>query len=180
MSTTRRMVPSMPVHIHLPRRMIAVGVAVRSRRPSPACASLARLQEKRRRALQQPLSLRGGLHRRSMRLYPVRLAARDEPGALARVTRQLANHRINLQGFVVDSAGIQVLTKDLTQTATALQEGGFRYSATEVHEVILEDRPGSLADLCERLAAVGINIASSFGVATGLQEGGFRYSASEV
>lgn len=102
-----------------------------------------------------------------MRLYLVSIAARDEPGALARVTRQLANHRINLQGFVVDSAGIQVLTKDLAQAATALQEGGFRYSASEVHEVILEDRPGSLADLCERLAAVGINIASSFGVATG-------------
>ena len=96
-----------------------------------------------------------------MRLYLVSIAARDEPGALARVTRQLANHRINLQGFVVDSAGIQVLTKDLALAATALQEGGFRYSATEVHEVILEDRPGSLADLCERLAAVGINIASS-------------------
>lgn len=102
-----------------------------------------------------------------MRLYLVSIAARDEPGALARVTRQLANHRINLQGFVVDSAGIQVLTKDLAEAANALQEGGFRYSAAEVHEVILEDRPGSLADLCERLAAVGINITASFGVATG-------------
>jgi hypothetical protein len=102
-----------------------------------------------------------------VRLYLVQIAARDEPGALARVTRRLANHHINLQGFVVDSAGIQVLTSDLTEAAVALQEGGFRYAASEVHEVILEDRPGSLADLCERLAAVGINITASFGVATG-------------
>jgi hypothetical protein len=103
----------------------------------------------------------------AVRLYLVQIAARDELGALARVTRCLADHRINLQGFVVDSAGIQVLTSELTEAATALQEGGFRYSASEVHEVILEDRPGSLAELCERLAAVGINITASFGVATG-------------
>lgn len=102
-----------------------------------------------------------------MRLYLVQVAARDEPGALARVTRQLADHRINLQGFVVDSAGIQVLTRQIQQTIVALEEGRFRYAYDEVHEVILEDRPGSLADLCERLAELGINISASFGVAHG-------------
>lgn len=101
------------------------------------------------------------------RLFLVQVAARDEPGALARVTRQLARHRINLQGFVVDSAGIQVLTRQLDATVAALQEGAFRHHVDEVHEVILEDRPGSLADLCERLAELGINISASFGVATG-------------
>lgn len=101
------------------------------------------------------------------RLFLVQVVARDEPGALARVTRQLADHRVNLQGFVVDSAGIQVLTRHLQQAIAALEGGGFRYTFDEVHEVILEDRPGSLADLCERLAQLGINISASFGVATG-------------
>lgn len=101
------------------------------------------------------------------RLFLVQVAARDEPGALARVARQLAEHRINLQGFVVDSAGIQVLTKQIDPALAALDEGGFPYRFDEVHEVILEDRPGSLADLCERLAQLGINISASFGVATG-------------
>lgn len=102
-----------------------------------------------------------------LRLYLVHVVARDEPGALARVTRQLANHRINLLGFVVDSAGIQVLTKQVQPTIDALEAGGFQYVYDEVHEVILEDRAGSLADLCERLADLGINISASFGVATG-------------
>lgn len=93
--------------------------------------------------------------------------ARDEPGALARVARLLAAHNINLRGLVVDGTGIHLLTHALAPVLAALEENGLPYQEQEVHEVLLEDRPGALADLCERLGKAGINIVTAFGVATG-------------
>ena len=102
-----------------------------------------------------------------MSLFLVAVAARDEPGSLAWVTSNLARWHVNLKGFVVDPAGMQLLVSDLGQMCKALDEMGFLYRVTEVHEVILEDRPGSLAALCQQLADEGIGILSAFGVATG-------------
>ena len=86
---------------------------------------------------------------------------------MAWVTRNLASWEVNLKGFVVDPAGMQLLVTDLHGLGRALDEMGFLYRVTEVHEVVIEDRPGSLADLCQRLADEGIGICSAFGVATG-------------
>lgn len=102
-----------------------------------------------------------------MALYLFRVLAKDEPGALARITRALATERINLEGFAVDSAGIQLVTRNREAAENALWTAGIAYLVDEVHEVILQDRPGALADLCERLAAVNVNIATAFGVANG-------------
>ncbi len=102
-----------------------------------------------------------------MSFYLVSVAARDEPGALAWVTRNVARWHVNLRGFVVDPAGMQLLVTDLGGLCKALDEMGFLYRVTEVHEVVLEDRPGSLAALCQQLADEGIGICSSFGVASG-------------
>jgi hypothetical protein len=95
------------------------------------------------------------------------IQARDEPGALGRVTRLMGERRINLRGFVVDGAGVHLLTDAPAQATAALDAAKFRYKATPVHEVLLEDRAGSLAELCDQLASAGINIVTAFGVATG-------------
>jgi hypothetical protein len=102
-----------------------------------------------------------------MRLFLFRVLAKDEIGSLARIARAMASDNINLEGFAVDSAGVQLVTRDREQAEQALESAGIAYLVDEVHEVMLQDRPGALADLCERLAAVGINIATAFGVATG-------------
>ncbi len=102
-----------------------------------------------------------------MALYLFRVLAKDEVGSLARIARALASERINLEGFAVDSSGVQLVTRDREHAEQALEADGLAFLVDEVHEVVLQDRPGALADLCERLAAVGINIATAFGVATG-------------
>ncbi|MEA3203602.1 MAG: domain pair [Thermoplasmata archaeon] len=100
-------------------------------------------------------------------LFLVSVLIRDEPGALARVARLLAAHNINLRGLMVDAAGINLLTTSLPAARAALDDSALRYTVQEVHEVLLEDHPGTLADLCERLAHAGINIVTAFGVSTG-------------
>ncbi len=99
-------------------------------------------------------------------LFVVSVAARNEKGALAKVARLIATHNVNFGGFVVDDAGIHVLTSNLADVQAALAEGRLKSTAREVHEVVLEDRVGSLADLCERLAAAGIDIVTAFGLTT--------------
>lgn len=98
-------------------------------------------------------------------MYLFSLAVRDETGSLAWITRDLAEHNINLRGFVVDPAGMQLLVTDLARTRAALDAMGFLYRITEVHEAELDDRPGSLSQLCHDLAAQRINIIMAFGVA---------------
>ncbi len=99
-----------------------------------------------------------------MTLHLVSVTARNQIGVLARVSRQFARRGINFPAFVADDSGIHFVTKDRAAAVTALQEAGLVYVTTEVHEVLLEDRPGSLADLCEQLAAAEIDIEVAFGV----------------
>lgn len=97
-------------------------------------------------------------------VYLFSLAVRDETGSLAWITRELAQHGINLRGFVVDPAGMQLLVTDLAGTRATLDALGFLYRVTAVHEAELDDRPGALSQLCQELAAAHINIRMAFGV----------------
>lgn len=102
-----------------------------------------------------------------MRSYLVVVAARDEPGALAWVTRNLAKWDVNLKGLVVDAAGMQLLVSDITRLRQALDDMGFIYRVSEVHEILLTDRPGALADVCTALYDEGINVNTAFGISGG-------------
>ncbi len=99
-------------------------------------------------------------------LYVVSIAARNETGALAKVARLVATHKINMRGFIADEAGIHLLTSNRAEVEATLAKGKLKFSTREVHEVLLEDRVGSLADLCERLAAARIDIVTAFGLTT--------------
>lgn len=95
------------------------------------------------------------------------VAVRDEPGALARMTQHLQDSDVNLKGFVVDPAGMQLLVQDEEPLARALDHLGLLYRSTPVQEILLEDRPGALAEVCSRLADERIGIVTAFGVSTG-------------
>lgn len=96
----------------------------------------------------------------------VSVAIRDEPGALAWLTGNLARWQVNIKGFVADPAGMQLLVTDTSTVTKALDEMGYLYRVAEVHEVVIDDQPGALARLCSHLAGQGIDITLAFGVAT--------------
>ncbi|MEK6985616.1 MAG: hypothetical protein AABX89_04460 [Candidatus Thermoplasmatota archaeon] len=102
-----------------------------------------------------------------MSLYLFRIAVRDEPGALARVTGYLADWKVNLSGFVVDPGGMQILTNDLAAAKQAFDEAGVMTIVTPVHELTVPHQPGALADISRTLSNAGIDIVSAFGIAHG-------------
>lgn len=102
----------------------------------------------------------GGHH-----LVSVKVA--DKPGMLAAVTTALAEGNINVDAFAADPSGIHLATRDPKAAKAAIEKAGFKVTTEAVQEIILEDRPGALANVCRALADAGINIPSAFGMAAG-------------
>lgn len=94
----------------------------------------------------------------------VSVAAPDQAGILAQVARLVAMEDVNMLGFILDASGIHLLVRDHETVLKALRLGDLDGTARAVREVVLEDRAGSLAELCERLGAAGIEIVTAFGV----------------
>jgi len=89
----------------------------------------------------------------------------NEIGALARITSFLVNHGINLEAIagysnnIGDRAGIMFITSDNIAAIETLTQNG--YMDTRENDVIiveLENRPGALKNISERLAQNDINI----------------------
>ncbi len=90
-----------------------------------------------------------------------------ERGALATLARTLADAKVNIEGFMANRAGVQVLTADEAAARKALDGAAYHYQSMPVEEVVLAEKPGSLAGLCENLAWQWTNIDVGFGMASG-------------
>jgi hypothetical protein len=86
----------------------------------------------------------------------------NRPGELAHVTRALANRGINLLHIAGSSAGrhmcAMLATDDDRATREVLRSMGIPFVEGDTLHVEVEDRPGAVAGLSERLAAAGVNI----------------------
>jgi hypothetical protein len=89
----------------------------------------------------------------------------NEVGALARMTSFLVNHGINLEAIagysnnIGDQAGLMFVTNNNVEAVETLASNG--YIDTKENEVIiveLENTPGALKNISERLAQNNINI----------------------
>lgn len=89
----------------------------------------------------------------------------NEVGALARITSFLVNHGINLEAIagysnnIGDQAGLMFITNDNIAAIETLTSNG--YVDTRENDVIiveLENTPGALKNISERLAQNDINI----------------------
>lgn len=93
----------------------------------------------------------------------------DRPGQLAAVARHLADADVNIDGYfglVAGGQGIMhVLVDDAVATTAArtLRDAGFEVRAEqEVLVLECEDRPGTLAERLEPIAASGVNMNVSY------------------
>jgi hypothetical protein len=86
----------------------------------------------------------------------------NRPGALAALTRALAARGINLRGISGGAAGDHAYavfsTSDDAATRGVLRAGGYPYVEGETLIVEVEDKPGGLATVAEKLAAAGVDI----------------------
>ncbi len=90
----------------------------------------------------------------------------NKPGRLAKICSALAHEKINLQALsVMDSADRSVLrlvTDDLEPTKRVMTSLGTEFEVGESLAVQMDNRPGALARLLERLAEEHINIEYAY------------------
>jgi hypothetical protein len=107
----------------------------------------------------------------------------NKPGRMAKICSALAREKINIRALsVMDAAERSVLrlvTDRLDETKRVLNELGTEFKTAEVIAVEIDNRPGALARVLERLAEEHINIEyaySSGGTAPGHSLGIFHTS----
>jgi hypothetical protein len=90
----------------------------------------------------------------------------DRPGVLAKVATELGARKVSIRALLassMDGRGIIRLVVDKPAVARkVLAAHGWKVTESELVEVTLEDRPGALGKVAERLAARGINIEYAF------------------
>jgi len=86
----------------------------------------------------------------------------NRPGSLAEVARYLANRGINLRALSLaetrDFGTARLIVADTQACTDALQGSGYHFIITDVIAVVVEDRPGGMADVLEILAEELIDV----------------------
>ncbi len=100
----------------------------------------------------------------------------NHAGDLARVAQALARRGVNIKALagmsIGDAAMARILPDDIVVARSALEAAKIRFSESEVHLVLLENKAGVLADVTNRLAEAGINLEAVYvtGIADDLVE----------
>lgn len=97
----------------------------------------------------------------------INIFVENKPGRLQKITRILSENGINMRGIVIadrESYGIvKILVDDPRKAHLALSEQGLACAIKKVLAVSIEDRPGGLYQLTEKLSDQGINIIDAYG-----------------
>ena len=100
----------------------------------------------------------------------------NHPGDLARVAQALARRGVNIKALAGISVGgvamARILPDDIVVARSALEAANIRFTESEVHLVLLENKAGVLATVTNRLGEAGVNLEAIYvtGVADDLLE----------
>ena len=90
----------------------------------------------------------------------------NKPGRLAKICSALAHEKINIRALSVmdtpDRSVLRLVTDDTEPTRKVLTSLGTEYQTSEVLAAQIDDRPGALARILERLAEEHINIEYAY------------------
>ena len=93
----------------------------------------------------------------------------NKVGVMADVCKALANHGINIQAMsvsdTVDHAVLRIVVDDPRAAIHVLGERGALVVETDVLRIHLDDKPGELGKLAEKLARAKVNIEYAYGTA---------------
>lgn len=94
----------------------------------------------------------------------ITIVSRNRPGALAEVTQLLADKGISIESIVAQTYGsdgvlqIGVDPADTDKALSALTAAGYQAVTEEVLLARIEDRPGALAELSQRLRDADLDV----------------------
>ncbi|MCV7298645.1 amino acid-binding protein [Mycobacterium barrassiae] len=92
----------------------------------------------------------------------------DEPGELARVGDVLGKAGANIAGLCAVTSGggqavVHILVEDATPAFEALHDAGIEIaSEQEVMVLPMDDRPGALGDVAQRLGKAKVNLTLAY------------------
>ncbi len=88
------------------------------------------------------------------------------PGDLARVAQALARRGTNIKALAVVSLGghaiARIIPDNIEVARRAFEAANIHFEESEVHTVLLENRPGELAAVTDRLGDEGINLEALY------------------
>ena len=96
----------------------------------------------------------------------------NHPGDLSRVAEALARRGVNIKALAALTIGgvamARVLPDDIVVARSAFEAANIRFTESEVHLVLLENKAGVLANVTSRLGDAGINLEAIY--VTGLAD----------
>lgn len=105
------------------------------------------------------------------KLKTLSVSLQNRPGALAEVARALASEDVNIEAMEAEILGkhgfFRFYSEDQEKAEGVLRRLGYIVMQTDTVEVVLGNKPGALARVCEILAEGGVNIESCFGSSWG-------------
>jgi len=100
----------------------------------------------------------------------ISLFAENKPGRLAKIAESLSKAKINIRAFTIAEAGdfgvIRMVVDDPDRAYKNLQGQGFAVSETEVIAVQMEDVPGGMFQIANKLGAANVNIDYAYAFVT--------------
>ena len=112
------------------------------------------------------------------------LNLQSKPGVLANVAGVLGKAGVNIEGIcAVDTAGrgkIRLLTSDAAKAEAALKAAKIRCGREEAISVPLENRPGAVAEVAQKLAQAKVNIKCAYATTGGAAQAVVVLSVSNL
>ena len=102
-----------------------------------------------------------------MKLKQLSLFLENKPGNVRKACRMLADNGINIETMALadtEQFGIlRILVKDWERAKGVFEKNGVVVRVSEVVALVVEHRPGGLADILEALDDAGLNIEYMYG-----------------
>jgi hypothetical protein len=100
------------------------------------------------------------------------LSLASKPGVLAQVTAALAQAGVNITGICAGEATggrgkLRLLVDNPTRGVEALKTARLRAGQEEALVLTLDNRPGALAEVAEKLGRARVNIKCAYGTTSG-------------
>lgn len=90
----------------------------------------------------------------------------NHPGDIARVAQALARRGVNIKALAALSmdgvAMARILPDDIVLARSAFEAANIRFTESEVHLVLLENKAGVLANVTNRLGDAGVNLEAIY------------------